>query len=57
MHPGRAARWDVETTRPLMNRLAPFLGWLFAWNHNWVMARGECGLAARLRDRPSLAAR
>jgi carbon monoxide dehydrogenase subunit G len=37
--------WDVETTGVAMNVLAPLLKWLFAWNHNWVMAQGERGLA------------
>ena len=41
--------WDVETTRRWMNRLARPLRWLFAWNHNWVMAQGERGLADWLR--------
>lgn len=37
--------WDVRTTGKALNILAPLLKWLFAWNHNWVMARGERGLA------------
>jgi uncharacterized protein YndB with AHSA1/START domain len=44
--------WDVETTSRWLNRLAPLLGWLFAWNHNWVMAQGERGLADWLARRP-----
>jgi len=28
--------------------LAPFLKWLFAWNHNHVMRNGERGLTAWL---------
>jgi uncharacterized protein YndB with AHSA1/START domain len=40
--------WDVGTTRPLLNALAPLLRPLFAWNHDWVMAQGERGLARRL---------
>ena len=40
--------WDVQTTGRWMNLLAPLLKWLFAWNHNWVMDRGERGLAAWL---------
>lgn len=41
--------WDVETTGRWLNWLAPLLRWLFAWNHNWVMARGQRGLAEWLR--------
>jgi hypothetical protein len=37
--------WDVATTGFWMNLLAPVLRWLFAWNHNQVMAAGERGLA------------
>jgi hypothetical protein len=40
--------WNVRTTRPWMNRLAPLLRPAFEWNHDWVMARGGEGLAARL---------
>ena len=40
--------WDVRTTRPWMNRLAPLLRPAFEWNHDWVMARGGEGLAALL---------
>jgi uncharacterized protein YndB with AHSA1/START domain len=40
--------WNVGTTRPWMNRLAPLLRPVFEWNHDWVMARGGEGLAARL---------
>lgn len=36
--------WDVQTTRPVMNLLAPLLRPLFAWNHNIVMSQGERGL-------------
>ena len=41
--------WDIETTRPWMNRLAPLLQPAFAWNHDWVMRSGGRGLA-RLLD-------
>jgi hypothetical protein len=41
--------WDVATGSFWMNAFAPLLKPLFAWNHNWVMAQGERGLAARLR--------
>lgn len=40
--------WDVRTTKPWMNRLAPLLRPAFEWNHDWVMARGGEGLAALL---------
>lgn len=36
--------WDVTTQGRWLNRLAPLLKWLFAWNHNNVMRRGEEGL-------------
>jgi uncharacterized protein YndB with AHSA1/START domain len=41
--------WDVSTTRRWMNTLAPFARPIFAWNHDWVMARGGEGIA-RLLD-------
>jgi hypothetical protein len=40
--------WNVRTTRAWMNLLAPIGRPFFAWNHNWVMARGGEGLAKRL---------
>jgi hypothetical protein len=40
--------WNVHTTRAWMNLLAPVGRPIFAWNHNWVMARGGEGLAKRL---------
>jgi hypothetical protein len=40
--------WNVRTTRTWMNLLAPIGRPIFAWNHNWVMARGGEGLARRL---------
>jgi hypothetical protein len=40
--------WNVATTRPWMNRLAPLLRPVFEWNHDWVMARGGEGIARRL---------
>ncbi len=40
--------WDVSTTRPWMNRLAPLLRPAFEWNHDWVMARGGEGIARLL---------
>src|SRR5262249_23675499 len=44
--------WQVETSGRWLNRLAPLLKWLFAWNHDYVMRRGEQGLATWLaRDK------
>jgi hypothetical protein len=40
--------WNVSTTVPWMNRLAPLLRPAFEWNHDWLMARGGEGLAALL---------
>ena len=40
--------WDVATTRPWMNALAPALRPVFEWNHDWVMRRGGEGLARLL---------
>jgi hypothetical protein len=40
--------WNVATTKPWMNRLAPLLRPAFEWNHDWVMARGGEGLARLL---------
>jgi hypothetical protein len=37
--------WDVATAGFWLNLLAPALKPLFAWNHNWVMAQGQRGLA------------
>jgi hypothetical protein len=46
--------WDVATQGRWLNRLAPLLKWLFAWNHDDVMRRGERGLTAWLnRQRTS----
>jgi uncharacterized protein YndB with AHSA1/START domain len=42
--------WDVATSGFWLNLLAPLLKPLFAWNHNWVMAQGERGLAQWLAD-------
>jgi hypothetical protein len=42
--------WDVSTSSRWMNVLAPVLRWLFAWNHHYVMAQGERGLAAWLKN-------
>jgi hypothetical protein len=40
--------WDVRTTRPWMNLLAPIARPIFAWNHDWVMGNGGEGLARLL---------
>ena len=46
--------WNVRTSRPWMNRLAPVARQLFAWNHDVVMRQGAEGLA-RLLNAPLLA--
>lgn len=43
--------WRVATTVPWMNLLAPIAAPIFAWNHDWVMARGAEGLAKRIGAR------
>jgi hypothetical protein len=43
--------WNVHTARAWMNLLAPIARPVFAWNHNWVMARGGEGIANLLRCR------
>lgn len=40
--------WNVATTKPWMNLLAPFARPAFEWNHDWVMARGGEGIARLL---------
>jgi hypothetical protein len=40
--------WNVRTTKPWMNRLAPLLRPAFEWNHDWVMARGGEGISRLL---------
>jgi uncharacterized protein YndB with AHSA1/START domain len=47
--------WNVHTTKPWMNAIAPLAAPLFAWNHDWVMRNGGEGLA-RLLDCRLLAA-
>jgi hypothetical protein len=42
--------WDVATQGFWMNLLAPLLKPLFAWNHNYVMTRGEKALVQYLRQ-------
>lgn len=41
--------WNVRTTRPWMNLLAPVARPLFEWNHDVVMRQGGQGLARLLR--------
>jgi hypothetical protein len=43
--------WDVRTTAPWMNVLAPVARPAFAWNHDAVMRWGGEGLARRLGAR------
>jgi uncharacterized protein YndB with AHSA1/START domain len=43
--------WEVRTTAMWMNLLAPLARPVFAWNHDWVMARGGEGLARLLGSR------
>ena len=40
--------WNVATTKPWMNLLAPIARPAFEWNHDWVMARGGEGIAQLL---------
>jgi uncharacterized protein YndB with AHSA1/START domain len=40
--------WNVHTTRPWMNLLAPIARPIFALNHDWVMRNGGTGLASLL---------
>jgi uncharacterized protein YndB with AHSA1/START domain len=40
--------WNVHTTKPWMNLLAPIAKPIFAWNHDWVMRNGGTGLASLL---------
>ncbi len=41
-------QWNVVTTKPWMNALAPALRPVFEWNHDWVMRQGGEGLARLL---------
>ena len=41
--------WFVHTTTTLMNVTAPFLSWLFRWNHDTVMRWGGEGLSRKLK--------
>jgi len=40
--------WNVKTTKPWINLMAPLLRPAFEWNHDWVMARGGEGIARLL---------
>ncbi|HKQ32652.1 MAG TPA: polyketide cyclase, partial [Thermodesulfobacteriota bacterium] len=40
--------WQVETTKPWMNLIAPLARPIFKWNHDVVMKWGAEGLARRL---------
>ncbi|TMK70075.1 MAG: polyketide cyclase [Actinobacteria bacterium] len=40
--------WEVHTTKPWMNAIAPLAAPVFAWNHDWVMRNGGEGLARLL---------
>jgi hypothetical protein len=40
--------WNVRTTKAWMNLITPIARPIFAWNHNWVMARGGEGIAQLL---------
>ena len=40
--------WNVRTTRPWMNLVAPIARPVFRWNHNVVMHQGGEGLASLL---------
>jgi hypothetical protein len=40
--------WNVATTKPWMNLVAPVARPIFEWNHDWVMKRGAEGLAGLL---------
>jgi uncharacterized protein YndB with AHSA1/START domain len=46
--------WNVRTSGFWLNLLAPLMKWLFAWNHNWVMAQGERGLARWLKEQAAV---
>ena len=45
--------WNVRTTKPWMNLLAPIARPVFAWNHDWVMRNGGEGLAEAARLPPA----
>ena len=41
-------QWNVSTTKPWMNLLAPIARPVFEWNHDWVMRNGGEGMARLL---------
>jgi hypothetical protein len=43
--------WNVRTTKPWMNALAPLAKPLFQKNHDWVMRNGASGIARLLECR------
>ena len=43
--------WNVRTTKPWMNLLAPLLRPAFAWNHDKIMGWGAVGLSRHLGAR------
>ena len=43
--------WEVSTTRPWMNLVAPLARPVFAWNHDVIMGWGAEGLSRRLGAR------
>jgi uncharacterized protein YndB with AHSA1/START domain len=45
--------WDVRTTRPWMNLLAPLMRPAFEWNHDVVMRQGGEGLRELLEAPPA----
>jgi hypothetical protein len=40
--------WEVVTSRPWMNALAPLMAPAYRWNHGQVMAEGARGIARHL---------
>ena len=45
--------WDIRTTRPWMNLVAPLARPVFSWNHDELMREGGRSLARQLGvDRP-----
>ena len=48
MEATRQIYWNVRTTKPWMNLLAPLARPLFKWNHDVVMGWGAEGLARKL---------
>lgn len=44
--------WQVRTTRPWMNLLAPLAKPMFRWNHDAIMHAGGIGLARHLEGTP-----